>query len=74
MTHDKRILRELAKRWAKGVLLSAIGSEAFMDTDLKDDQIDVIWGEVGRIAERITDLEAATETDQLVDEYFHPAQ
>lgn len=69
---NKRLLREMARRYAKGVILSAIGSEAFFHTGLSDEEEQEVWDELRRIADRVTKEDAALSATELVDEYFDP--
>lgn len=69
---NKRILRLIARRWAKGVLQHGGLSDAFTDSGLTDDEVEEIQQEVDRICERITSESAAPDTGRLVNEYFEP--
>ena len=64
-----RVMREIARRWMKGSVLSASTYDSFQDTDLTDDEKEVIQDEVRRIAERITKEDAADNVLDLVNEY-----
>lgn len=67
---DKRVLRKIAKRYAKGVLLSQEALVAFWGAGLDEEQISEIQEELTRIADRITEEDPVGDTHALVDEYF----
>jgi hypothetical protein len=67
---EKLLLREIAKRWCKGVLLGSEASFSFEDSGLSQDQIDYIQSEIMKIATRITPSEAGANANDLVNEYF----
>lgn len=70
MVNDKRILREIAKRWCKGIISANEPMISFQNTGLLLEQIEVIQDECLRIMDRITKLDTPTNTSTLVDEYY----
>lgn len=67
---DKRILKEITKRWVKGFVLSGEALVAFADSGLTEDEIDYIQRCAKEIGERITDKDAARNASELVNEYY----
>jgi hypothetical protein len=70
MIKNKSTLKEIAKRYAKGLLLSQECSIAFDDTILTPEEIDYISSIICKIANNITNLPEANYTNDLVEEYF----
>lgn len=66
---NKRELRTIARRWAKGLLLAGT-AEAFTDTGLTHEEQDEISAEVVRIANRITSEPQAIDSIALIEEYY----
>ena len=67
---NKRVLREIAKRWCKAIILANEASVSFMYTGLSEDEMAEIQKESDKIANRITNLPAKFKVDDIVDEYF----
>jgi len=68
---DKRILKEIAKRFAKSILLDSGTSDyAFMESGLTEEEHQYVIEELHKIAERITDLPVSDDTESLVKEYY----
>jgi hypothetical protein len=70
MVKDKLILREIAKRWCKGVLNSNEAFVSFSETDLDYDQISYIQEQSNLIMNKITNKEITFDVSELVNEYF----
>lgn len=70
MPDNKRILKEIAKRFCKSVLYNSEASVHFDDTGLTEEEVEFIQKEIEAIASRITKLETITSTDELVNQYF----
>lgn len=69
MVKDKRILNEIAKRFAKSVVFEC-ADFAFMDTELTEEEEQYINGYMSKIGDRITKLPMATNAEDLVNEYY----
>jgi len=68
---DKRILKEIAKRFAKSVLLESGTSDfAFMESGLTEDEHQYVIEELRKIGERITPLPVTNDATELVKEYY----
>ena len=67
---DKLILKQIAKRWCKGILSANEALDSFNDSGLTLDEIDYIQSESNKISERITDLGIVYNVDELVKEYY----
>ena len=67
---DKRILKEITKRWVKGIIMSNEAQISFMDSILTDEEIDYIQECSNAIAEKITEKEVIFDVDKLVYEYY----
>lgn len=69
---NKRILKEIAKRFAKSVVYNSEAAVHFWgQTDLLTDEgVAYIQECLHEIAERITDKPISTDTETLVAEYF----
>lgn len=67
---NKRVLREIAKRYVKGMLQQCEPQFAFMESGLSDEEVSVISEEINRIAKALTRLEAAYSANDLVNEYY----
>ena len=69
---DKLILKEIAKRWCKGILLANEPTCSFNadGEQLTPEEINYIEDECNKIAERITKLNHAINTTELVNEYY----
>jgi len=70
MVQNKRILKEIAKRWCKGIIFANEASVSFEDTGLSSEEIDCIEDECKKIMERITKEDLAVNTESLVNEYY----
>ena len=66
---NKAALKEIAKRWAKGALTHDV-MDAFSECLLTDEEVVYVVAELERIANRITKMDAAISTNELVEEYF----
>ena len=66
---NKRILNEIAKRFAKAVLKDS-SDFAFMGTGLTQDEEEYISQQLELIGEKITSLPIVNNTEDLVNEYF----
>ena len=69
MLKNKRALKEIAKRWAKGALFGS-ACTAFQDSGLTRDEDDYIIKCIDKIALSITELPINNSSDSLVSEYF----
>lgn len=69
MVKNKRILKEIAKRFAKGALHDSAEC-AFMDCGLTAEEEQFIVDQIELIAEKITSLPINNNTEALVNEYF----
>lgn len=67
---NKRTLREIAKRYAKGVLAEGDVYLSFFETGLSHEEIEVIQEEINRICKNITDLDHSVNTHTLIEEYY----
>lgn len=68
---DKRILKEIAKRFAKSVLLESGTSDfAFMDSGLSIEEEQFVIEELHKIGERITALPVTNDATELVKQYY----
>lgn len=67
---NKRILKEIAKRYAKSVLLESEAHIHFEGSALTDDEISYVEGCLRKLGERITDLDPVSSSIALVAEYF----
>lgn len=68
---DKLILREIAKRWCKGIIFANEASVSFDETGLSEEEMAYIQDESEKIMGRITDLPRAVNTEVLVKEYYN---
>ena len=69
MVENKRILKEIAKRFAKAIVIDS-AQEAFSETGLTIEEEYYIIEQLKIIANRITDLPVQLSTETLVNEYF----
>jgi hypothetical protein len=69
MVKNKRILKEIAKRFAKAVLKDSSDC-AFMDTGLSIEEEMYIGKQLLLIGEKITELPIINCTEDLVNEYY----
>ena len=67
---DKRILREIAKRWCKGILLANDLTDEETAELLSEEEMSFIQEESYRIANKITNLETPTSLNELIKEYY----
>lgn len=67
---DKRILKEIAKRWCKGILLANDMTDSETMDLLSEDEQDFILKEVELIAERITNKPTPISLNDLIREYY----
>lgn len=67
---DKRILKEITKRWIKGIIMANEAQVSFMDSILTDEEIDYIQECSNAVAEKITEKEVIFDVDKLVSEYY----
>lgn len=66
---DKLILKKIAKRFAKSILLNTQASVSF-DNVLTDDESEYVCKELIKIANKITTDEDSSDVDSLVKEYY----
>ena len=69
MVENKRILKDIAKRFAKAIVIDS-AQEAFSETGLTIEEEYYIIEQLKIIANRITDLPVQLSTETLVNEYF----
>ena len=67
---DKRILKEITKRWIKGIIMANESQISFMDSILTDEEIGYIQECSNAIAEKITEKKVIFDVDKLVSEYY----
>jgi len=67
---NKRILQEIARRWAKSCLCSGAAETAFMDSILDVDEEKYVYDYIVKLGEGLTDKDYQVSTDDLVKEYF----
>jgi len=67
---DKRILKEITKRWIKGIIYSNEAIVAFGDSGLTEDEINYIQKCSNEISNRITTKSINFNVDDLVNEYY----
>jgi hypothetical protein len=67
---EKRVLKQIAKRWCKGVLMASEAICSFETSGLSEEEMYFLQSEITAIANRITDKQAAGDTDELVSEYY----
>jgi hypothetical protein len=65
---DKRILKQIAKEWAKGILL-ATDMDSF-DKELNTDEQSYVLDEVHKIARKITEEDASGSLPQIIRKYY----
>jgi hypothetical protein len=70
MVKDKLILREIAKRWCKGIIWANEALVSFSETGLTQEEIDYIQEESNKIMHRITDKPISHNVEELVNEYY----
>lgn len=69
MVKNKRILKEIARRFAKAALHDS-ADFAFSECGLSREEEMYIIEQIEQIAEKITPLDIAISTEALVNEYF----
>ena len=67
---DKRLLKKIAKDWAKGILIATAMDEDELDDVLNEDEQMYIVEEVKNIADRITSDTAITNLVEIVGKYY----
>ena len=67
---NKLILKEIAKRWCKGIISSNSAMKSFCDTGFTIEEINYIQSESDKIAKRITNKETPVNVEELVNEYY----
>ena len=67
---NKLVLREIAKRWCKGIIWANEAVVSFQDTELTIEEIDYIQEESNKIMQRITDKPISFNVEELVKEYY----
>jgi hypothetical protein len=70
MVKDKLILRQIAKRWCKGIIWANGAMVSFADTRLTQEEIHYIQVESDKIMQRITNEEVVMDVETLVNEYY----
>jgi len=65
----KAELKEISKRWVKGIIESSEAMVSFVDSGLTNDEVNYIQNQVQKIADSITDLPPARDANELVLEY-----
>lgn len=67
---DKRILRQIARRYAKSILVNLDGLP-FLDGDLLDeDEVEFILNTVKDIGEKITKDDPVSDVKELIGQYY----
>lgn len=67
---DRRILKEIAKRWCKAILLANDLTDGETAELLSEEEMNFIQSESYKIANRITDLEAPKSLNEMIKEYY----
>lgn len=70
MVKDKLILREITKRWCKGIIWANEAAVSFGDINLTPEEVDYIQEESNKIMQRITDKPISYNVEELVNEYY----
>jgi hypothetical protein len=66
---DKRILKKIAKEWAKGILL-ATELQSFEESLLDEEEQDYVVSQVHKIAEMITKEESTPSLEGIISKYY----
>jgi hypothetical protein len=66
---DKRILKKIAKEWAKGILL-ATELQSFEESLLDEEEQDYVVSQVHKIAESITKEESIPSLEGIISKYY----
>lgn len=67
---DKRILKKIAKDWAKGILVSTNMDSEFADEVLSYEEQKYIYEEVEKIGERIIDGNTEASLDDIIKKHY----
>ena len=67
---DKRILKQITKRWIKGIIMANEAQVSFMDSKLTEEECAYIQKCSDEIAEKITDMQVIFDVDELVSLYY----
>lgn len=67
---DKRILKEIAKRWCKAILIANDVTDSETMEMLSQEEQDYLLSQVEVIANRITDRETDISLNDIIKEYY----
>jgi len=70
MVKDKLVLREIAKRWCKGIIWANEAQVSFGETKLTEEEVNYIQKESDKIMDRITKEPISFDVNELVNEYY----